>query len=59
MTHAALKFGVRQACLQMGWDWYILEGVFYVLGAIVYVVSPWCFQTPPPFPFRFLFFRIK
>ncbi|KAH7021004.1 hemolysin-III related-domain-containing protein [Microdochium trichocladiopsis] len=37
MTHAAQRFGVHQAGLQMGWDWYVGEGIFYVLGAIIYV----------------------
>lgn len=39
MTHAAQKFGIRQASVQMGWYWYVGEGVCYVLGAIIYVVS--------------------
>lgn len=48
MTHAAQRFGVRQACLQMGWDWYVGEGIFYVLGAIIYAVSilSLCFFLP-------------
>ena len=39
MTHAALQFGIPQARLQMGWDWYVAEGFSYVSGAVIYAVS--------------------
>jgi adiponectin receptor len=39
MTHAALTFGISQANRQMGWYWYIGEGLWYVGGAIIYAVS--------------------
>jgi adiponectin receptor len=38
MAHAALIFGIRQADQQMGWGWYVREGIFYVSGALIYVV---------------------
>ncbi len=39
MTHAAIQFGIPQARLQMGWDWYLVEGFIYVAGAVIYAVS--------------------
>jgi adiponectin receptor len=39
MTHAALTFGVDQANRQMGWYWYIQEALWYIGGAVIYVVS--------------------
>ena len=37
MTYAATEFGIRQAHSQMGWGWFILEAVFYISGAGIYV----------------------
>jgi predicted membrane channel-forming protein YqfA (hemolysin III family) len=42
MTHAALQFGIPQARRQMGWAWYVGEGIFYVSGAAIYAVSIMC-----------------
>lgn len=39
MTHAALTFGIDQANRQMGWYWYIREAMWYVGGAVIYMVS--------------------
>ncbi|KAI8934390.1 hypothetical protein NX059_009126 [Plenodomus lindquistii] len=36
MTSAAKAYGVYQAHQQMGWGWFLLEGVFYILGAAIY-----------------------
>lgn len=36
MSYAALRFGIPQANLQMGWCYIILEGIFYLVGATVY-----------------------
>jgi adiponectin receptor len=36
MTYAATEFGIKQAHLQMGWGWFILEAVFYISGAGIY-----------------------
>ena len=41
MSHAARRFGVYQASLQMGWAWFVAEAVFYIIGAIVYAVGTW------------------
>ena len=38
MTHAALTFGIDQANRQMGWYWYIREAMWYVGGAVIYMV---------------------
>ncbi|KAJ2993240.1 hypothetical protein NUW58_g1903 [Xylaria curta] len=42
MTHAAIQFSIPQTRLQMGWDWYVGEAIFYLSGASIYSV------TPPP-----------
>ncbi|TVY78554.1 ADIPOR-like receptor SPBC12C2.09c [Lachnellula suecica] len=39
MTHAALQFGIAQARRQMGWDWYVGEAIFYLLGALIYSIK--------------------
>ena len=39
MTHAALRFGIPQARRQMGWAWYVGEGICYVGGAVIYAVG--------------------
>jgi predicted membrane channel-forming protein YqfA (hemolysin III family) len=40
MTHAAQAFGIEQSHKQMGWWFFICEGLSYISGAIVYAVSP-------------------
>lgn len=39
MTHAAQVFGIEQAHKQMGWWYFIAEGLSYISGAIIYAVS--------------------
>ena len=39
ITHAILLFGLKQAHKQCGMYWYLLEGLFYAIGATFYVVS--------------------
>jgi len=39
MTHAAQTFGIEQADRQMGWWYFLLEGFWYISGAIIYAVS--------------------
>jgi adiponectin receptor len=39
MTHAAQSFGIEQAHKQMGWWYFIMEGLSYIFGANVYAVS--------------------
>jgi adiponectin receptor len=39
MTHAAQTFGIEQAHRQMGWWYFIAEGLCYISGAIIYAVS--------------------
>jgi adiponectin receptor len=39
MTHAAQVFGIEQAHRQMGWWYFIWEGLSYISGAIIYAVS--------------------
>jgi len=36
MTYAALKYGIAQAHIQMGWGWFALEGVIYTTGTLIY-----------------------
>jgi adiponectin receptor len=36
MVYAASEFGVRQAHLQMGWGWFVLEAVFCMVGVGIY-----------------------
>ncbi|KAH3981464.1 hypothetical protein HBI24_077180 [Parastagonospora nodorum] len=38
MTHAAQAFGVEQAHRQMGWWYFIWEGLSYISGAIIYAL---------------------
>jgi predicted membrane channel-forming protein YqfA (hemolysin III family) len=40
MTHAAQVFGIEQSHKQMGWWYFIWEGLSYISGAIIYAVSP-------------------
>lgn len=39
MTHAAQTFGIEQAHRQMGWWFFIVEGLCYITGAVIYAVS--------------------
>jgi len=39
MTHAAQTFGIEQSHKQMGWWYFICEGLSYITGAIIYAVS--------------------
>jgi adiponectin receptor len=39
MTHAAQVFGIEQSHKQMGWWYFIWEGLSYISGAIIYAVS--------------------
>jgi predicted membrane channel-forming protein YqfA (hemolysin III family) len=39
MTHAAQVWGIEQADRQMGWWYFIAEGLSYISGAIIYAVS--------------------
>jgi adiponectin receptor len=39
MTHAAQTFGIEQSHKQMGWWYFIWEGLSYISGAIIYAVS--------------------
>lgn len=36
MAYAAVEYGVSQAHAQMGWGWFVLEGVFYFSGVVIY-----------------------
>ncbi|OAL05236.1 hemolysin-III channel protein-like protein Izh2 [Phaeosphaeriaceae sp. SRC1lsM3a] len=38
MTHAAQTFGIEQAHRQMGWWFFIVEGLCYITGAIIYAL---------------------
>ncbi|KAF2823526.1 HlyIII-domain-containing protein [Ophiobolus disseminans] len=38
MTHAAQTFGIEQANRQMGWWYFIVEGLSYITGAIIYAL---------------------
>jgi predicted membrane channel-forming protein YqfA (hemolysin III family) len=42
MTHAAQTWGIEQANRQMGWWYFICEGLCYISGAIIYAVSAKC-----------------
>jgi adiponectin receptor len=37
VAYAATEFGIVQAHRQMGWRWFVLEAVLYIVGAGVYV----------------------
>lgn len=39
MAYAAHRFGVHQAHLQMGWLYIVLEGCFYLCGALIYAAK--------------------
>jgi predicted membrane channel-forming protein YqfA (hemolysin III family) len=49
MTHAAQTFGIEQAHKQMGWWYFIWEGLSYISGAIIYAVSMLCNRVPTTF----------
>ena len=36
MAYAAVRLGVPQAHRQMGWGWFVLEGVVYSTGTVIY-----------------------
>ncbi|KAH8676603.1 hemolysin III family channel protein [Tricladium varicosporioides] len=45
MTHAAELFGRKQAALQMGWYWLVLEACLYITGACIYATRfPECLK---------------
>jgi adiponectin receptor len=48
MTHAAQVFGIEQSHKQMGWWYFIWEGLSYISGAIIYAVSS-CVKYPAAF----------
>jgi predicted membrane channel-forming protein YqfA (hemolysin III family) len=37
MAYAATEFDIVQAHRQMGWRWFVLEAVLYIVSAGVYV----------------------
>lgn len=40
VVHGVKILGIAQMELQMGFSWVILQGSLYVIGAIIYAVSP-------------------